>query len=104
MDGPDKPLGCVGALRRWALPEEFLKNLYSFPMHVCYMQHPALVQIKEVVLAKLNPTTSVQATVDALAKYVDSEDLVAAIHLNRHTSFDPTRLVARPQYFRALDT
>lgn len=72
-------------------------------MRVCYMQHPAPVEIKEVVLAKLNLTTSVQATVDALAKYVDSDDIVVVIHLNRHASFDPTQLVARPQYCPALD-
>jgi len=56
-------------------------------------QHLTPVQIKEVVPAKLNPKASVQATVDALRKYVDSQDLVVAIHLNRQTSFDPARLV-----------
>lgn len=53
----------------------------------------APVQIKEVVPANLNPKASVQATIDALTKYVDSEDLIVAIHLNRQTSFDPVQLV-----------
>lgn len=56
-------------------------------------QQLAPVQIKEVVPDKLNPKASVQATVDALTKYVDSRDLVVAIHLNRRTSFDPAQLV-----------
>ncbi|MGT2505600.1 hypothetical protein [Cupriavidus basilensis] len=55
--------------------------------------HLAPVQIKEVVPANLNPKASVQATDDALTKYVDSEDLVVAIHLNRQTTFDPAQLV-----------
>lgn len=56
-------------------------------------QHLVPVQIKEVVPADLNPKASVQATVDALTKYVNSEDLVVAIHLNRCTLFDPSQLV-----------
>ncbi|KUZ14711.1 hypothetical protein WS50_16355 [Burkholderia territorii] len=56
-------------------------------------QHLAPVQLKEVVPADLNPKSSVQATVDALKKYVDSEQLTVAIHLNRQISFDPGRLV-----------
>lgn len=35
IEGLDKSQGCVGALHRWALPEEFLKNLRSSPTHVC---------------------------------------------------------------------
>lgn len=56
-------------------------------------QHLAPVQIKEVVPTSLNPKATVQATVNALTKYVDSEDLVVAIHLNQSTSFDPTQLI-----------
>lgn len=65
-------------------------------------QHLAPVQIKEVVPADLNPKSSVQATVDALKKYVDSEELTVAIHLNRQSSFHPDQLVIPPLNIAAL--
>jgi hypothetical protein len=55
-------------------------------------QHLAPVQLKEVVPEALNPTATIQGTVDALSKYVDSEDLTVAIHLNRREHFDPAKL------------
>ena len=43
--------------------------------------------------AKLNPNASVQAAVNALTKYIDSDDLVVAIHLDRQILFDPAQLI-----------
>jgi len=65
-------------------------------------QHLAPVQIKEVVPVDLNSKASVQATVDALTKYVDSDELTVAIHLNRQTSFDPVQLVVPALNIAAL--
>lgn len=55
-------------------------------------QHLAPVQLKEVVPAGLNSKASLQATFDALAKYVDSEELTVAIRLNRQERFEPSVL------------
>ena len=56
-------------------------------------QHFAPVQLKEVVSQDINPSASIQKTIDSLSKYVDSGDLTVAIHLNRHGRFDPGELV-----------
>ncbi len=56
-------------------------------------QRLAPVQLKEVVPQDLNPLASVQTIVNALSKYVDSEDLTIAIHLNQRGHFDQTTLV-----------
>lgn len=56
-------------------------------------QHLAHVQLKEVVPKSLNPSASIQRTIDALSKYVDSEDLTVAIHVNQHGHLDLTELV-----------
>ena len=57
-------------------------------------QHFSPVQLKEVVPPALNAVASVQAAVDALSKkYVDSDDLTVAIHLNQRIRFDPAKLV-----------
>ena len=56
-------------------------------------RHFAPVQLKEVVPQDLNPLAFVQTIVNALSKYVDSEDLTVAIHLNQRSHFDPTALV-----------
>ena len=55
--------------------------------------HFTPVQLKEVVPADLNPAASVQKTIDALAKYADSEDLTVAIHLSQRIHFDPSSLI-----------
>jgi len=65
-------------------------------------QHLAPVQLKEVVPQDLNPLASVQATVNALSKYVDSEDLTVVIHLNQHGRFDPAALVVPSLRIAAL--
>lgn len=65
-------------------------------------QHLAPVQLKEVVPVALNPMASLQATVNALAKYVDSEDLTVAIHLNQQARFDPSKLSVPPLCIAAL--
>lgn len=57
------------------------------------MQHLATVQLKEVVPQKLNSSASIQETVNALSKYVDSEDLTVAIHLNQGAHFEPSKLI-----------
>ena len=53
-------------------------------------QHLAPVQLKEVVPQELNPNASLEATIAALSKYVDSEELTVAIHLNRQIRFEPS--------------
>jgi len=57
-------------------------------------QYFAPVQLKEVVPAKLNPEASLESTMRTLSKYVDSENLTVAIHLNQDTHFDPVNLQA----------
>ena len=44
--------------------------------------HYVPVQLKELVSAALNPRASLQAELDKISKYVDSKDLVVAVHLN----------------------
>ena len=56
-------------------------------------QHLAPVQLKEVVPEELNAKASVQERVNALSKYVGSEDLTVAIYLNQSVHFDPAKLV-----------
>lgn len=46
-------------------------------------QHYVPLQIKELVPEHLNPNSSLQVELEKLEKYVDSHDLVVAIHLNR---------------------
>jgi hypothetical protein len=65
-------------------------------------QHFAPIQLKEVIPHKLNPTSSVQAAVDGLAKYVDSQDLTVAIHLNRLEHFSPLNIVVPQLNIAAL--
>lgn len=65
-------------------------------------QHFAPVQLKEVVPASVNPTASLEATVKSLAKYVDSEDLTVAIHLNQNHHFEPRNVVVPPLHIAAL--
>src|SRR5262249_26971088 len=60
-------------------------------------QHFAPIQIKEVVPRDLSPASSVQKVVDGLAKYVDSEDLTVAIHLNRLEHFSPLDIIVPPR-------
>ena len=59
--------------------------------------HFAPVQLKEVVPAEVNPSSSLQATIDALPeKYVDPVDLTVAIYLNRAIRFEPTEIRIPP--------
>ena len=56
-------------------------------------RHFAPVQLKEVVPTDLNPTASIQDTIDSLPlKYVDSTDLTIAIYLNQQLRFEPSEL------------
>jgi hypothetical protein len=50
------------------------------------------VQLKEVVPPALNAKASVQAAIDGLEKYVDSNDLTVALYLNRPVRFDPSTI------------
>ncbi len=59
-------------------------------------QHFTPVQLKEVVPSELNPTASIESVVRSLAKYVDSQDLTVAIHLNQRVYFDPQTLIVPP--------
>jgi hypothetical protein len=65
-------------------------------------QHLAPVQLKEAVPHDLNRSASIQQTVNALSKYVDSEDLTVAIHLNQRGHFDPAKLTVPPLKIAAL--
>ncbi len=57
-------------------------------------QNFAPVQLKEVVPATINASSSIENIINSLAaKYVDSEDLTVAIHLNRQIHFDPKTLI-----------
>jgi hypothetical protein len=66
------------------------------------VQYLAPVQLKEVVPINLNPDASLQAIVDSLAKYADSEDLTIAIHLNQQMHFEPSELLIPPLRIAAL--
>ena len=65
-------------------------------------QHFAPVQLKEVVPGYRNPNASVEQIVQSLTKYVDSEDLTVAIHLNRQVHFNPKTLSVPPLRIAAL--
>lgn len=65
-------------------------------------QHFAPVQLKEVVPASLNPSSSLEQILRSLTKYVDSEDLTVAVHLNRQQHFDPATLSIPPLRIAAL--
>ncbi|MGZ5171066.1 MAG: hypothetical protein ACXWCY_26895 [Burkholderiales bacterium] len=65
-------------------------------------RHFSPVQLKEVVPQELNGCASVQYTVNALSKYVDSADVTVAIHLNRAIHFDPEGLSIPPLNIGAL--
>ena len=65
-------------------------------------QHLAPVQLKEVVPAVLNPQTNLDAVIRGLEKYVDSDELTVAIHLNRLGHFDPKRVIVPPLRIAAL--
>lgn len=41
------------------------------------------IQMKEYVPEPINPRTNLQSLIDGLVKYVDSESLVVAVHINR---------------------
>jgi hypothetical protein len=63
----------------------------------------APIQIKEVVPYEVNPLASVQLVVEGLRKYVNSEDLTVAIHLNRIVrGFNPAEIVVPPLKIAAL--
>jgi hypothetical protein len=63
----------------------------------------APIQIKEVVPHEVNPVASVQHVIEGLQKYVNSEDLTVAIHLNRIVSgFNPAEIVVPPLKIAAL--
>ncbi len=65
-------------------------------------QHFAPVQLKEVVPTNLNPAASLEAILKALEKYVDSEDLTVAIHLNQNKRFELATVVVPPLRIAAL--
>lgn len=54
--------------------------------------HPFPIQLKQVVPDRLNSSTSLQKEIDKLSKYVDSEDLTVAIHVNRKIHIKPLEL------------
>lgn len=63
----------------------------------------APIQIKEVVPHELNATASVEAVIQSLEKYMDSQDLTVAIHLNRKINgFNPSAIKISPLRVAAL--
>lgn len=67
------------------------------------LQSFAPIQIKEVVPHEVNPTASVRKVIAALEKYVSSEDLTVAIHLNRVVKgFNPSEIIVPPLRIAAL--
>jgi hypothetical protein len=66
-------------------------------------QNFAPIQIKEVVPHEVNPVASVQEVFAGLQKYVNSEDLTVAIHLNRTVrGFNPAEITVPPLKVAAL--
>ncbi|MBW8369792.1 MAG: hypothetical protein K0M66_02250 [Thiobacillus sp.] len=65
-------------------------------------QHFAPVQLKEVVPTNLNAKSSLEEVISSLTKYVNSEDLTVAIHLNRKIQFDPKTITVPPLNIAAL--
>jgi hypothetical protein len=66
-------------------------------------QNFAPIQIKETVPHEVNPVASVHEVIAGLQKYVDSEDLTVAIHLNRTLrGFNPAEIVVPPLKVAAL--
>ena len=57
------------------------------------IRHLAPVQLKEVVPPNLNPAASLESMIESLTKYVDSEELTVAIHLNQALRFEPKSVV-----------
>lgn len=51
------------------------------------IQSYAPVQLKELVPATLNPSTSIEGLISSLGKYVDSRNLTVVIHLNQRRRF-----------------
>lgn len=67
------------------------------------LQSFAPIQIKEVVPHEVNPTASVREVIAGLEKYVSSEDLTVAIHLNRVVKgFNPSEIIVPPLKIAAL--
>lgn len=50
------------------------------------------IQLKQLVPDRLNPTTSLKDEICKLKKYVNGQDLVVAIHINRKVNFRPHSL------------
>ena len=50
------------------------------------------IQLKQLVPDRLNPSTSLQREISKLSKYVDAQDLVVAIHVNRKVHIKPQEL------------
>ncbi|WP_163836706.1 hypothetical protein [Spartinivicinus ruber] len=51
------------------------------------------VQLKEVVPTDINPSATIEKVINNLDKYVDSQNLTVAIHLNQVGSFDFDSLI-----------
>jgi hypothetical protein len=79
----------------WVYPIEDADYDFVAGWDVAPDRHFAPVQLKEVVPEELNPNSSLQSIVDGLIRYQASEQLTAAIHVNRQGRFDP-RTIAIP--------
>lgn len=55
--------------------------------------HYAPVQLKEVVPKHTNSFATLEDVISSLSKYVDSKNLIVAVHLNQESHFDPHSLI-----------
>ena len=55
-------------------------------------RHFAPVQLKEVVPKHTNYAATLEGVINSLSKYVDSKNLIVAVHLNQESHFDLQKL------------
>ena len=56
-------------------------------------RHYAPVQLKEVVPKNTNSSATLEDVLNSLNKYVDSKNLIVAVHLNQEYHYDPQKLI-----------
>lgn len=65
-------------------------------------RHFVPVQLKEVVPVNVNASATFSDVVASLGKYVDSKNLIVAVHLNQQIHFDPSSFVVPQLRIAAL--
>lgn len=95
-------LFCVGMSERIGAPVRFAPvEDEDYDAVVAWVegdsQHFCPIQIKELVPEKLNPKVSLSSIIASLSKYTTSQELVVAVHLNRHAELlNPSDLPELP--------